>query len=174
MQSWIVYFPPCQRNPGNCILAESGNGFIVFIIFFPCFTRLFWSVCIGELFPCCCFFYHFVHLLQIWISESLACFYHFLYPFARLYQSPRRSSHSSVSPYKWLREEFEHPSPEVETARRSLVFKLDEVSRGKWETLTCLKVEFRSFISIIKGKPWNFVMLDPWNGTAFQDLYHLY
>ena len=30
-----------------------------------------------------------------------------------------------------MREEFEHPSPEVEVSRRSLSFRLDEMARGK-------------------------------------------
>ena len=50
----------------------------------------------------------------------------------RLYQSPKRSSSAEkqISPYKWVRQEFEHPSPEVETARRVLLEKLDEVAKG--------------------------------------------
>ncbi|XP_074649937.1 SLAIN motif-containing protein 2-like isoform X3 [Tubulanus polymorphus] len=50
-----------------------------------------------------------------------------------LYKSPKGLSPSqkSQTPYKWLREEFEHPSPEIETCRRSLVYKLEEVTRGR-------------------------------------------
>ena len=46
--------------------------------------------------------------------------------------SPKRPSPAQqrISPAKWVRQEFEHPSPEVETAKRSLLYKLDEVSRG--------------------------------------------
>ncbi len=54
--------------------------------------------------------------------------------FSRLYTSPKRPSPSqkNVSPYKWVRQEFEEPSPEVETAKKSLLFKLEEVAyRGK-------------------------------------------
>ncbi|CAG2199012.1 SLAIN1_2 [Mytilus edulis] len=48
-----------------------------------------------------------------------------------LYSSPKPAtpSQNRVSPYKWVRQEFEHPSPEVESVKRSLIFKLDEAAR---------------------------------------------
>ncbi|XP_052078420.1 SLAIN motif-containing protein 2-like isoform X2 [Mytilus californianus] len=48
-----------------------------------------------------------------------------------LYSSPKPPTplQNRVSPYKWVRKEFEHPSPEVESVKRSLVFKLDEAAR---------------------------------------------
>ena len=52
---------------------------------------------------------------------------------ARLFASPKRAvkqqqQQEKISPYKWMRQEFE--SPEVEPAKRSLLYKLDEVARG--------------------------------------------
>ncbi|KAK3100054.1 hypothetical protein FSP39_013965 [Pinctada imbricata] len=48
-----------------------------------------------------------------------------------LYSSPKppTPAQNRLSPYKWVRQEYEHPSPEVESARRSLINKLDEVAR---------------------------------------------
>ncbi|XP_013386836.1 SLAIN motif-containing protein 1-like isoform X3 [Lingula anatina] len=48
-----------------------------------------------------------------------------------LYTSPKRPSPQdrNVSPYKWMRHVFDHPSPEVESARRSLVGRLEELAR---------------------------------------------
>lgn len=48
-----------------------------------------------------------------------------------LYSSPKPATplQNRVSPYKWVREEFEHPSPEIESVKRSLVYKLDEAAR---------------------------------------------
>ncbi|XP_013386835.1 SLAIN motif-containing protein 2-like isoform X2 [Lingula anatina] len=49
-----------------------------------------------------------------------------------LYTSPKRPSPQdrNVSPYKWMRHVFDHPSPEVESARRSLVGRLEELARS--------------------------------------------
>ncbi|KAK2180661.1 hypothetical protein NP493_433g02005 [Ridgeia piscesae] len=46
--------------------------------------------------------------------------------------SPRRPSpaQKSVSPYKWVRQDFESPSVDVETCKRRLLFKLDDLARG--------------------------------------------
>ena len=51
----------------------------------------------------------------------------------RLYTSPRPPTpqQNKVSPYKWLRQDLDHPSPELQSAKKSLKFKLDEVARSK-------------------------------------------
>lgn len=48
-----------------------------------------------------------------------------------LYSSPKPPTplQSTISLYKWVRQDFDHPSPEVESARRSLLSKLDEAAR---------------------------------------------
>ena len=52
----------------------------------------------------------------------------------RLYSSPKPPTpqQSSINLYKWVRQDFDHPSPEVESARRSLLFKLNEVARSEF------------------------------------------
>lgn len=48
-----------------------------------------------------------------------------------LYKSPRPATpqQTKVSPYKWVRQDLDHPSPELQSAKKSLKFKLDEVAR---------------------------------------------
>ncbi|XP_076446216.1 SLAIN motif-containing protein 2-like [Babylonia areolata] len=48
-----------------------------------------------------------------------------------LYSSPKPPTpqQTNISLYKWVRQDFDHPSPELESARRSLLFKLNEVAR---------------------------------------------
>lgn len=48
-----------------------------------------------------------------------------------LYSSPKPPTErqNQVSPDIWVREEFDHPKPEVQLARKSLVLKLEEVAR---------------------------------------------
>ncbi|CAE1231142.1 SLAIN1_2 [Acanthosepion pharaonis] len=48
-----------------------------------------------------------------------------------LYSSPKPPTErqTQVSPDIWVREEFDHPKPEVQLARKSLVLKLEEVAR---------------------------------------------
>ncbi|KAL8570311.1 hypothetical protein ACOMHN_011332 [Nucella lapillus] len=48
-----------------------------------------------------------------------------------LFSSPKplTPQQSNVNVYKWVRQDFDHPSPEMESARRSLLSKLDEVAR---------------------------------------------
>ncbi|ESO93811.1 hypothetical protein LOTGIDRAFT_228576 [Lottia gigantea] len=49
-----------------------------------------------------------------------------------LYSSPKAPTpqQTKVSPYKWVRQEFDHPSPELESGRKSLLSKMDEVARN--------------------------------------------
>ncbi|XP_066287846.1 serine/arginine repetitive matrix protein 2-like [Branchiostoma lanceolatum] len=50
-----------------------------------------------------------------------------------LYVSPARTAtptHKNTSPYKWVRQDFEKSSPEIDSTRQSLLLKLDECSRG--------------------------------------------
>ncbi|CAI9725483.1 Hypothetical predicted protein [Octopus vulgaris] len=51
--------------------------------------------------------------------------------FSWLYSSPKPPTErqTQVSPYMWVREEFDHPKAEVKLARKSLVLKLEEVAR---------------------------------------------
>ena len=64
-------------------------------------------------------------------SAILNCYFlHF-----RLFESPRKPSpkQKTLTPEKWIREEFEKPSPEVESAKRSLINKLEECAyRGRY------------------------------------------
>ncbi|KAK6172932.1 hypothetical protein SNE40_016491 [Patella caerulea] len=48
-----------------------------------------------------------------------------------LYSSPKAPTpqQTKVSPYKWVRQEFDHPSPELVSGRKSLLSKMDEVAR---------------------------------------------
>ena len=54
--------------------------------------------------------------------------------FARLYKSPENAVKGSAlhsSPHEWLRSDFDQPSPQFSSARRSLVMKLDQVTKCK-------------------------------------------
>ncbi|CAH1268345.1 SLAIN2 [Branchiostoma lanceolatum] len=55
-----------------------------------------------------------------------------------LYVSPARTAtptHKNTSPYKWVRQDFEKSSPEIDSTRQSLLLKLDECSRAsKWSS----------------------------------------
>ncbi|XP_050416481.1 SLAIN motif-containing protein 2 isoform X7 [Patella vulgata] len=57
-----------------------------------------------------------------------------------LYSSPKAPTpqQTKVSPYKWVRQEFDHPSPELISGRKSLLSKMDEVARrgGRVDTGT--------------------------------------
>lgn len=44
---------------------------------------------------------------------------------------PPTPQQNKISPYKWVRQEFDHPSPEVNSVKKSLLHKLDEVARSK-------------------------------------------
>lgn len=48
-----------------------------------------------------------------------------------LFMSPKPPTpqQNKISPYKWVRQEFDHPSPEVNSVKKSLLNKLDEVAR---------------------------------------------
>lgn len=48
-----------------------------------------------------------------------------------LYTSPRPPTpqQNRMSPYKWVRLDFDNPSPDIQSARKCLKFKLDEVAR---------------------------------------------
>lgn len=45
---------------------------------------------------------------------------------------PPTPQQNKISPYKWVRQEFDHPSPEVNSVKKSLLNKLDEVARSKF------------------------------------------
>ncbi|KAK3580036.1 hypothetical protein CHS0354_037623 [Potamilus streckersoni] len=55
-----------------------------------------------------------------------------------LYSSPRplTPKQSCVSPYKWVRQDLDHPSPDIDVARRSLKSKLEEAARLSRSTST--------------------------------------
>ncbi|KAL5011677.1 hypothetical protein ScPMuIL_010228 [Solemya velum] len=69
-----------------------------------------------------------------------------------LYASPKAPtpSQTRVSPYKWVRQEFDNPSPEVEAARMSLMNKLNEVARMSRSSSS---PAFSSFTSPTKSSP---------------------
>ena len=58
--------------------------------------------------------------------------------------SPRQPSPAqrSVSPYKWVRQDFENPNSDVETCKRRLLFKLDDLARGG-ETIVLVSGDLR-------------------------------
>lgn len=51
----------------------------------------------------------------------------------RLFTSPKPPTpqQNKISPYKWVRQDFDHPSPEVNLVKKSLINKLDEVAKCK-------------------------------------------
>ncbi|XP_029112484.1 SLAIN motif-containing protein 1-like isoform X2 [Scleropages formosus] len=44
---------------------------------------------------------------------------------------PRRWTESSLSPLQWCRQELDHPRPEVEAAKRSLCYRLEQAQRWR-------------------------------------------
>ncbi|XP_048779161.2 SLAIN motif-containing protein 2-like isoform X1 [Ostrea edulis] len=48
-----------------------------------------------------------------------------------LFTSPKPPTpqQNKISPYKWVRQDFDHPSPEVNLVKKSLINKLDEVAK---------------------------------------------
>lgn len=50
---------------------------------------------------------------------------------------PPTPQQNKISPYKWVRQEFDHPSPEVNSVKKSLLNKLDEVARSKFVHIEC-------------------------------------
>ena len=52
----------------------------------------------------------------------------------RLYSSPKPPSakQRTLSPYKWVRQDFEHGGSDLDAARKSLVFKLEDVRKCKY------------------------------------------
>ncbi|KAJ8028789.1 SLAIN motif-containing protein 2 [Holothuria leucospilota] len=59
-----------------------------------------------------------------------------------LYTSPLKAptpDQKSVSPYDWIRQDFEKPNYDMESARKSLLAKLDEVSRANRNSLNLSK-----------------------------------
>jgi len=52
----------------------------------------------------------------------------------RLYKSPEHAEKTlplQSSPYDWLRTDFDRPSPQLSSARKSLAVKLDQVTKRK-------------------------------------------
>ena len=76
---------------------------------------------------------------RYWWTFVLRVYWRPLYClFARLYKSPQqavKNSSSHNSSYDWLRTEFDRPSPELSSARRSLAVKLDQVTKRKSASL---------------------------------------
>ena len=58
------------------------------------------------------------------------------------------------SPYEWLRTDFDRPSPELSSARRSLVMKLDLVTKRKSRHLCIclLYCMLNTLYHVINGK----------------------
>ncbi|KAG9492137.1 hypothetical protein GDO78_000576 [Eleutherodactylus coqui] len=74
-----------------------------------------------------------------------------------LYVSPtkkQKSFESAVSPFEWCRQVLDHPSPEIEAAKRSLCFRLEQGLRQDFaSTSTCSSVSrHRSSLSLYSGK----------------------
>ncbi|XP_052228212.1 SLAIN motif-containing protein 2-like isoform X2 [Dreissena polymorpha] len=61
-----------------------------------------------------------------------------------LYSSPRplTPQQHRMSPYKWIRQDLDNPSPEVHSARKALKFKLDEVARMSRSSSTPVLQDF--------------------------------
>lgn len=53
---------------------------------------------------------------------------------------PPTPQQNKISPYKWVRQEFDHPSPEVNSVKKSLLHKLDEVARSKFVGISCISL----------------------------------
>ncbi|XP_050416480.1 SLAIN motif-containing protein 2 isoform X6 [Patella vulgata] len=72
-----------------------------------------------------------------------------------LYSSPKAPTpqQTKVSPYKWVRQEFDHPSPELISGRKSLLSKMDEVARNlQWVSSGGGRVDTGTFTRPRKNK----------------------
>ena len=81
------------------------------------------------------------------------------YVFCRLYKSPRPPTpqQTKVSPYKYIRQDLDNPTIELQSAKKSLKFKLDEVARSKYTVTTVLRTlefdfNFRESVFLQKTK----------------------
>ena len=92
---------------------------------------------------------------RYWWTFVLHAYWRPLYClFARLYKSPQQavknlSPHNSS--YDWLRTEFDRPSPELSSARRSLAVKLDQVTKRKSAfRALCLRLHYRCLCVLVE------------------------
>ncbi|XP_066436893.1 SLAIN motif-containing protein 1 isoform X1 [Eleutherodactylus coqui] len=72
-----------------------------------------------------------------------------------LYVSPtkkQKSFESAVSPFEWCRQVLDHPSPEIEAAKRSLCFRLEQA--GRWRSLFSTPVSSFPYSPVARLTPF--------------------
>ncbi|XP_069614172.1 SLAIN motif-containing protein 1 isoform X1 [Ranitomeya imitator] len=72
-----------------------------------------------------------------------------------LYVSPtkrHKSFESAVSPLEWCRQVLDHPSPEIEAAKRSLCFRLEQA--GRWRSLFSTPVSSFPYSPVARLTPF--------------------